>query len=92
MPPVQKFLNYCCSGKVFRRQKKGYIGSKQKNGFFFFVFVFFKTKKPLILILHLPMTKAGQRKEKDRFAFDQFDEKKRKIKVVSKRLKLFLVK
>ena len=69
---------YCSSGKVFRRQKKGYIGSKQKNGFFFFVFFFLERKKPFILILHLPMTKAGQRKEKYCFAFDQFDEKNEK--------------
>ena len=59
---------------MYLRQKKGGIGSKQKNGFFFFLL--FKTKEPFILILHLLMTKSGQRKEKYCFAFDQFDEKK----------------
>ena len=62
-----------------KKRDRWLVSKKTDFSFLFFFFLSqFKTKKPFFLILHLPMTKAGQRKEKDCFAFDQFDEKNEK--------------
>ena len=52
----------------------------KKTDFSFFFFLLFKPKEPFILILHLPMTKAGQKKERDCLLLTNLTKKNEKKK------------
>ena len=96
---ISVFFFIAVPEKCFSGKKEG-IGSPQKNGFFFlFFFSLFKPKEPFILILHLPMTKPGQRKEKYWVSFQDtsFDEvhrfsKNHKLGLLNYRCNWFWIK